>query len=379
MSNRKSSGCTIAIIGSGIIGLAVAAEVSKKHGGVYILERNDSFGKETSSRNSETIHAGIYYPGGSIKAETCVAGNALIYSICQQNRIGHRKTGKLIVATSEDEIGRLEELFERGRNNGVRGLNMLTGKEIKELEPNIGATAAMLSPSTGIVDSHTLMRYFLYMAQENGAEIAYRSNVTVIEKQPDGFELTVQFESGTFSFHTKVVINCAGLHSDRVAGLAGIDIDEAVYRIHYCKGEYFSVGNNKNRMISKLVYPVPDPGTGGTGIHNTFDIEGRMRLGPSARYVNEIDYTVDESQKDYFVESVKTFLPFIEYDDIEPEMAGIRPKLQGPGESYRDFVLKHEYDRGLPGLINLIGIESPGLTSSPSIAERVERLVNEIL
>jgi len=379
MSSRASLRVVITIIGAGVIGLAVAAQVAGKHREVYILEMNETFGKETSSRNSEIIHAGIYYPGGSLKAETCVAGNALLYQLCRRYGIGHRRTGKLIVATVDEEVGKLEALLEQGRRNGAKGLKMLSAEEIKELEPNVEAVAAIFSPSSGIIDSHALMKYFLNRAREKGAEIAYKSKVIGIERLSDGYEVTVENSSGPFPFKTEVLINCAGLSADRIAQLGGIDINKAGYKLFYCKGEYFSVGNRKNRLIKRLIYPVPEPSTGGMGIHATLDLEGRMRLGPNARYVNEIDYKVDESQKGLFYRSVKAFLPFIEDDDLEPEMAGIRPKLQGPGDDFRDFVIRHEQDKGLPGFINLIGIESPGLTSAPAIAKHVEGVVNQIL
>lgn len=379
MSGRESTKAVITVIGAGVIGLAVAAQVAARDREVYILEKNETFGRETSGRNSEIIHAGIYYPEGSLKAETCVAGNALLYELCPQHRIGCRKTGKLIVATKDQEVGKLEALLERGRRNGVKGLTMLSKKGIKELEPNVEGIGAIFSPSSGIIDSHALMKYFLNKAKEKGAEIAYKSKAVGIEKLSDGYEVTVENGSGSFAFKTEVLINCAGLHSDRIAQLAGIDISEAGYRLFYCKGEYFSVGNSKGRLVERLIYPVPEPSSGGTGIHTVMDVEGRMRLGPNARYVNELDYKVDESQKGFFYHSVKAFLPFIEYDDLQPEMAGVRPKLQGPGEDVRDFVIRHERDRGLPGFINLIGIESPGLTSAPAIARYVEGLLNEIL
>ena len=379
MSRRASSGAVVTVIGAGVVGLAVAAQVCGKCKDVYILEKNETFGKETSSRNSEIIHAGIYYPEGSLKAETCVDGNAMLYEICQRYGIGHKKTGKLIVATGDEEVEKLEELLERGRRNGARGLKVLSKGEINKLEPNIEAVAAILSPSSGTIDSHTLMRCLLSKAQEEGTKIAYRSNVIGIEKLSDGYEVKVENGSGSFLYKTEILINCAGLYSDRIAQLGGIDINKAGYQLFYCKGEYFSVGNRKNRLIERLIYPVPQPRSGGLGIHATLDLEGRMRLGPNARYVNEIDYKVDESQRGIFYSSVKAFLPFIESDDLEPEMAGIRPKLQGPGDDFRDFVIRHEQDRGLPGFINLIGIESPGLTSAPAIARYVENMVKEIL
>ena len=379
MSGRAISSAMITIIGAGVIGLAVAAQLAGRGREVYLLERNETFGRETSSRNSETIHAGIYYPEGSLKAETYVAGNTLIYDFCQRYSIGHRKTGKLIVATVDEDIEKLEALLGQGRRNGAKDLAMLSRKETKELEPNVEAVAAIFSPSSGTVDSHALMRFFLSKAQEEGARIAYKSNVIGINRLSDGYEVTVDDGSSSFSFRTEVLINCAGLNSDKVAQLAGIDIDRAGYKLFYCKGEYFSVGNRKNKLIRRLVYPVPQPSTGGMGIHATLDVEGRMRLGPNARYIDEIDYKVDEAQKEFFYRSVKDFLPFIEDDDLEPEMAGIRPKLQGPGDGFRDFVIRHEHEKGLPGFINLIGIESPGLTSAPAIARYVDTMVSEIL
>lgn len=361
----------ITIIGAGVIGLAIAAQISGEGREVYILEKNEGFGEETSSRNSEVIHSGIYYPEGSLKARTCVEGNALLYEICDESGVGCKKTGKLIVANNGQELQELESLFERGERNGARGLKMLSGNEVKKMEPNIEATAAIFSPSTGIIDSHSLMKYLLYRAKEKGAEIAYKSNVIGIERLSEGYEITIEDGSGISSFKTEVIINCAGLNSDRIAELVGIDINKAGYKLFYCKGEYFSVGNGKGKLIERSVYPVPEPNLVGTGIHATLDLEGRMRLGPNTRYVDGIDYRVDESQREIFYRSAKSFLPFIEPHDLAPEMAGIRPKLQGPGDEHRDFVIRHEHDRGLPGFINLIGIESPGLTSAPAIAKYI--------
>jgi L-2-hydroxyglutarate oxidase LhgO len=367
----------ITIIGAGVIGLAVAAELAGGRDPVYVLEKNDSFGLETSSRNSETIHAGIYYPTDTLKARTCVEGNALLYELCERHGIPYRKTGKLIAATNEAQLGALEDLLEKGRANGAPGLTILSRSEMARLEPNVVGVDALLCPSSGVVDSHALIRFFLNAARENGAQVVYRSRVVGIERLSNGYQVEVRDDTGASTFNTDVVVNCAGLSSDEVARLAGIDVDRAGYRLHYCKGEYFSVAGPKGRMVERLIYPVPRPGSGGMGIHTVFDVEGRMRLGPSARYVDEIDYAVDGSQQRAFFEGVRPFLPFIEYDDLAPEMAGIRPKLEGPGEGFRDFVIREESDRGLPGLINLIGIESPGLTGSPSIARHVAALVRD--
>lgn len=369
----------ITIIGAGVIGLGIAAQLAGEGREVYVLEKNETFGLETSSRQSGVIHSGIYYPEDSLKAKLCVAGNRLLYGICEKYGVGYKRLGKLIVATGDRETGELHELMEKGRRNGADGLRILSQQEIKELEPNIKGVAALLSSSTGIIDSYALMKYYITRAIEGGAQIAYRSKVAGIEKKADGYKVTIEGSSEKFSFTTKLIINCAGLHCDKVSELAGIDIEKAGYRLHYCKGEYFSVGGGKNRQVKRLIYPVPLPKVTGLGVHVTLDLEGRMRLGPSACYVDDIDYSIDNQKQKLFYDSVKTYLPFIDYDDLEPEMAGIRPKLQGPGGDIRDFVIKEESDEGLPGFINLIGIESPGLTSSPAIAEYVGDIVEDLL
>ena len=369
----------ITIIGAGVVGLAIAAQVASKDRQVYVLERNETFGQEISSRHSGVIHSGIYYPEGTLKAKLCVAGNHILYQLCPRNGIGYKRLGKLIVATSDEEAGELETLLERGNSNGAQGLRILSRQELKELEPNIEGVAAILSPATGIIDSHALMKYFIAQASCEGAQIAYRTEVVGIEKVADGYQVTVKDSEGEFPFITRVLINCAGLNSDKVAELAGIDITSAGYKLHYCRGEYFSVGNSKNRLVNRLIFPVPPPKVTGVGIHISLDLDGRMRLGPSIHYVDSIDYTVTSEHKQLFYDSVRRFLPFIEYDDLEPEMAGIRPKLQGPGEDIKDFVIRDEGDKGLPGFINLVGIESPGLTAAPAIAEYVAGLVGELL
>jgi len=369
----------ITIIGAGVVGLAIAAQVASKDREVYVLEKNNTFGLETSSRHSGVVHSGIYYPDGSLKAKMCVAGNRILYELCERYGIGHNRLGKLIVASGEEEVGELEMLLERGQRNCAEGLRIISKREIKELEPNIEGVAAILSPSTGIIDSHALMQYFIARAKDGGVQIAYQTNAVGIEKLSDRYKVTVEDHTGKSSFTTRILINCAGLHSDKVAELAGIDIDKAGYKLYYCKGEYFSVSSSKSKLVrGKLIYPVPPPEVTGVGIHITFDLEGRMRLGPSIHYVDSIDYAVDNQHKQLFYNSVRKFLPSIEYDDLEPEMAGIRPKLQEPGRDTKDFVIRDESDKGLPGFINLIGIESPGLTASPAIAKYVRGLVEEL-
>ena len=372
----------ITIIGAGIIGLSIAAEASKISDSVFVLERNTNFGMETSSRNSEVIHAGIYYPKDSLKAKTCLEGNHLLYEICENNNIPYKKTGKFIVAVCDSEIKDLENLFENAKNNGALDLELIFRDKIREQEPNIEAKAAIFSPSTGIVDSHSLMKYFLFKAKNNGAEIAFKSEVKNIERTPSGYRVTIVDSAGElFSFLTNVVINCAGLESDNVAKSAGIDIKSENYVLKYSKGQYFKVCEKKSNLVQRLIYPVPASNSSGLGIHATPNLGGSLRLGPDDKYIprDRIDYDVDISDKDKFYQSIVFFLPFLELDDLTPDMSGIRPKLQGENEGFRDFVIKEESDLGLPGFINLIGIESPGLTSAPAIAKYVGNILTRIL
>lgn len=339
---RKDSGLAyktdITVIGAGVVGLAVAAQLVEKHREVYVLEKNETFGQEISSRHSGVIHAGIYYVAGSLKARLCVAGNRILYQLCSRYGIGHRRLGKLIVATSEKEIQDLESLLQRSGENGAEALRMLSREEVKRLEPNVSAVAALLSPSTGIIDAHALMKYFIAKIIGRGGQIVYKAEVVSIEKMTEGYKVGVEDSTGKFSFVTKVLVNCAGLYSDNIAEMAGIGVDQANYRQYYCKGEYFSAGSSNRRLVKRLIYPVPLPEATGLGIHTTFDLDGRMRLGPNTRYVDKLDYRVDSRHKKSFCDAVRRYLPMFDCSEIGPEMAGIRPKLQEPGGKIRDFV-----------------------------------------
>jgi len=361
----------IVIIGAGVIGLAVAARFSDNNYDIMVLEQNDKFGQEVSNRQSEVIHAGIYYPTASLKARLCLAGNRRLYELCSKYGIGNKKLGKLIVAADEQETNKLEELFRQALDNGVTDLQLITRGEIKKLEPYVCGSAAILSPSSGIIDSWALMKYFESTARYSGAQLAYRTKVTGIEKANGGYLITVDDGTGSFSFTAGIVINCAGLNSDKIASLAGIDIERAGYKLYYCKGEYFNVTGKKSRLIKRLIFPMPPADGSGLGIHATPNLEGIMKLGPDAQYIKKPDYSVSAGSQKLFHNSIKKLLPFIDYEDISPEMAGVRPKLQKPGGDFRDFVIQEESDKGLPGFINLIGIESPGLTASPAIADYV--------
>ena len=367
----------VAVIGAGVIGLAIAWEIAQRKKDVFVLEKNHTFGLETSSRQSEVIHAGIYHPEHSLRTKLCIKGRSLLYKLCDRHDIAYKKLGKIIVAANENGITQLEKLYEQGRRNGIEDLMLLSRTELKRLEPNIEARAGLLSPSSGILDSYSLQKYFYSQAREKGAEFVFNTQIIGIEKAGTGYKVQIRDREGISDFVARVVINSAGLNSDKIAQFAGIDTAKANYRLHYCKGEYFSLSSKYRNLMSRLIYPTPEQA--GLGIHVTLGLDGQVRLGPNARYVETIDYGVDETQKEAFYNSAKKFLPMIELRDLAPEFAGIRPKLQASGEAFRDFIIAHEEQAGFPGLINLIGIESPGLTASPAIAQYVGRMVKELL
>ena len=367
----------VIIIGAGVVGLAIAAELSRADKTVFVFEKNRTFGLETSSHNSEVIHAGMYYPENSLKAKLCVNGNSLLYELCDKFNINHKKLGKLIVAADDAETKEVERLYYQGLKNDVSGLQMLAREDIKRLEPNVKAVAALLSPSTGVVDSYNLLRCYYGRAKENAVEFIFNTAVIGIDRNTGSFNVSIHDSEGISSVTANVVINAAGLFSDKVAQLAGIDLEKAGYKLHYCKGEYFSLNPKVGCSVHRLVYPVPEQA--GVGVHVTLSIDGSMRLGPDTKYVDMIDYAVDESAGEEFYQAVRRYLPSVELDDLVPDFAGVRPKLQGPGEGFRDYVIRDETEKGLPGLINLIGIESPGLTASPAIAKYVAEIIAEIL
>jgi L-2-hydroxyglutarate oxidase LhgO len=370
----------ITIIGAGVIGLAIAERVSQDHKNVFLIEKHTSFGQETSSRNSEVIHAGIYYTRDSLKSRLCVEGKWLLYDYCRKYNVPFNNCGKLIVATTETEIPVIEGILQTAIKNGVDDLSFLGKEEIAALEPNIFALKALFSPSTGIVDSHSLMKQFETNAVNNGCQIVYGSEVIGIIKIMGGYKITViDADKEHYCFTSRVIINSAGLTSDKISEMAGINDDNL--KIMFCKGEYFRINPPKNRLIKRLVYPVPHQNMEGIGIHVTIDMGGGVKLGPDVKYLesNGYDYKLTASKQEAFYASAKKFLPFLEYDDLAPDMAGIRPKIQKPGEPLRDFYIMEESKKGLPGFINLIGMESPGLTSSIAIAKYVLRLIDKNL
>jgi len=370
----------ITIIGAGVVGLAIAEKVSKDHSNVFLIEKHPSFGQETSSRNSEVIHAGIYYTRDSLKAKLCIEGKRLLYDYCKEYNVPYNNCGKLIVATSEEEISVIEGIRQTAIGNGVDDIVVLNKDQIAELEPNIFALKALFSPSTGIVDSHSLMKRYETNTINNGCQIVYGSEVTGIKRIKDGYEIILlDTDTKEYIFTTEIVINSAGLTSDKVSEMVGIEDDNL--KILFCKGEYFRINPPKNKLINRLVYPVPHHNMEGIGIHVTIDMGGGVKLGPDVKYLesNIYDYKLTATKQEAFYKSAKKFLPFLEFDDIAPEMAGIRPKIQKPGDPLRDFYIMEENKRGYPGFINLIGMESPGLTSSIAIANYVKKLINNTI
>ncbi len=364
----------VTVIGGGVVGLAIAAELSQHYSPLFLLERRPHYGTETSSRNSEVIHAGLYYPHGSLKAKLCVEGKNLLYELCEKHDIPYRRITKIITATKHEELPQLEKLFEHGKANGVE-LEMLTADQVHALEPHIASVGGMLSPTTGIISAHGLMDYFYHAAKSNGAEVQTHCTVVGLQKQNSHFEITIEESGQRSAFTSEIVINAAGLESDTIAALAGIDVNAAGYRLHHCKGSYFAVTGSKSKLITRLVYPIPPKES--LGVHALVDLGGRLKFGPDVEYLPErnYNYAVDESKRHTFAESVRRILPAITDEDLTPDMSGIRAKLQGKGEPVRDYIITHEADRGLSGLINLIGIESPGLTASPAIAKHLLNLL----
>ncbi len=367
----------VTIIGAGVIGLSIASEIGRKDRAVLVLEKNNSWGQEASSRNSEVIHAGIYYQPGSLKAISCVEGRRMLYELCEKNAIPIKKTGKIIVAIEQSEIDFLKELYEKAKQNSAEVI-FLDKEDVRKKEPTVSCLAALYSPETGIIDSHSLMKFFLNKAEDCAVDLVYDAQVIGIEPNHSGYKVEVENAGERVDFSSRLVINCAGLNADEIASWCGINIEQTKYEQYYLKGNYFRLSDKFANTMQHLIYPVPQEDSLGT--HTVIDLQGGVKLGPDAEEVGEIDYTVNEDRKNDFYESVKEFLPSLEEDDLSPDMAGIRPQLRYPNSGdFRDFIIEHEDSKGLPGLINLVGIESPGLTASPYIGKYVADMVEKIL
>lgn len=369
----------IVIIGGGVIGLSIAAEICDSNKNVLLIERHPSFGNETSSRNSEVIHAGIYYPTGSLKAKLCVAGNKSIYEWCEKNKVPHRRIGKYIIAVNSEESEELENIYQRAKNNDVENIRPASISELNREEPNVKAYSALFSADTGIIDSHSLMQSLEFKAIENDCNFAWKHTVKGIKKVDNGYELEISAPDGeAIIIYANIIINAAGLDSDLIAEMPGINIDEHKYRLHYCRGHYFRIKSVKKNLVNHLIYPVPQKNVSGLGIHVTVELNGELKLGPDTEYLDERvqDYSVRGELQDKFYRAASSYLSGLDYNDIYPDQSGIRPKLQAKGEPFRDFIISEESNKGLPGFINLIGIESPGLTCCLEIAKMVKEMIN---
>jgi L-2-hydroxyglutarate oxidase LhgO len=364
----------VAVIGGGVIGLASAARLAAAGRSVVLLERHARPGQETSSRNSGVIHAGLYYPVNSLKALACVEGRELLYRRCARHGIGHRKTGKLLVATSTDEEPKLESIFARAQQNGAGALTHLDRKDIQRLEPRVSAISALWSPESGIVDVHELMYSYQKEAGDHGALLVFQTEVEGIDRTAHGFDLSTHSSSGERAvLRCTTLLNAAGLFADRVAQRAGVDIDALHYRYYWCKGDYFALAPELRGLVQHLVYPAPVHA--GLGIHITFDLGGKMTLGPDTEYVSSLSYQVDPGKRGQFAAAARRYLPELRDDQLSADYAGVRPKLQGPNDDFRDFVIEDASPHGVPGLVNLLGIESPGVTASEAIAVRAAILI----
>jgi L-2-hydroxyglutarate oxidase LhgO len=360
------------VVGAGAVGLACARALAMAGREVVIVESEDAFGTATSARNSEVIHAGIYYPTGSLRAELCVRGKALLYAFCASHGVNHRRCGKLIVAQDDAEHTQLKIIDARAHANGVPDLQWLTSEEAQVLEPQLRCRGALLSPSTGIVDSHGLMLALLGEAESHGAMLALRSPVERAVVASGGIELLVGGETAT-RLQARAVVNSAGHGAPVLAAATEGLAREHVPPRYFAKGCYFTLAGTA--PFSRLVYPAPGE-SGHLGVHLTLDLGGQARFGPSFRWVDGLDYTVDESEVDHFYGEVRRYWPGLKDGALQPGYTGVRPKIRGPGEPAQDFRIEGPSAHGVPGLVNLFGIESPGLTASLAIAERVAALLD---
>jgi len=354
------------VVGAGVIGLAAARALARAGHEVIILERADGIGSETSSRNSEVIHGGLYYPAGSVKATSCVAGREALYAYCREHGVPHARLGKLIVATEEAEIPGVEKIAAAARANGVTNLEWLGASEAQRLEPELSCVAALLSPSTGIIDSHALMLAYQGEAEAAGAYVAFRAPVLSGQVRGGGFELAVG-GAEPVTIRCRLLVNAAGLRAPALArAIVGIPPD-SIPPAYFCRGVYFTLSGRT--PFRHLIYPVPMPG--GLGVHITLDLAGQARFGPDVEWIESVDYRVNPRRGDAFYAAVRRYWPGLRDGALMPGYAGIRPKISGPDEPAADFLVQGPAEHGIPGLVNLYGIESPGLTASLPLADEV--------
>ena len=356
----------VLVIGAGVVGLATARALAQRGHEVIVAEKADHIGSGVSSRNSEVIHGGMYYPSGSLRARHCIAGRRMLYDFCASHGVPHRKCGKLIVATNELEQAKIEGIYQQGLANGVEGLTLIGGDEARRLEPELVCTGAILSSETGIIDSHALMLALQGDLEAAGGMIAFHAPVERISRSGSGWQVAVGGPDA-MDLDVDAVVNAASLGAQAIARATEGYPAERVPKLVLAKGNYF--GCTGRPAFSRLIYPAPVEG--GLGTHVTLDLAGRMRFGPDVEWIDTEDYVVNPRRAESFYASIRRYWPGLPDGALVPDYSGIRPKLTGPGEPAADFMIDGPAEHGLPDLVHLFGIESPGLTSSLSIAEDV--------
>jgi L-2-hydroxyglutarate oxidase LhgO len=356
----------VLVVGAGVVGLAIARAAALKGHEVIVAEATRGIGNGVSSRNSEVIHAGMYYPTGSLRARHCPRGRRMMYEFCTSHGVPHRKCGKLIVASEDAEVAKMEAILAQGRTNGVEGLTMIEAAAARAMEPALACVAALHSPETGIVDSHAFMRALQGELEDRGGMIAFNTRIERLIHTRAGW--LVRFSSGeNGELAVDAVVNSAGLGAQALARQTEGYPAERVPRLVLARGNYF--GYRGRPVFSRLIYPAPIEG--GLGVHVTLDLAGRMRFGPDVEWIAEENYDVNASRAPLFYASIRRYWPGLRDGMLQPDYAGIRPKLTGPGEPAADFMIEGPEQHGLPGLVHLFGIESPGLTSALSLAEEI--------
>ena len=376
MSGRLSTEAVV--IGAGVVGLAVARALARAGREVVILEKNDHIGQETSARNSEVIHAGIYYPKNSLKAALCVEGRERLYTFCESRGVGHKRLGKLIVSTHADQGEQLAALLRHAAGNGVADLKQIGKMEISALEPELSVSEGLFSPSTGIIDSHAYMLALLGDAEAAGASLVREAEMISVTRQSDSHHLIVRNAGEVVTLQAAILINCAGLWAPRVAERIESLDRKFVPPTFLAKGNYVTL--NVRSPFRHLVYPVPEPG--GLGVHLTLDMGGAARFGPDVEWLETndpamIDYAVSPALPAQFAPRIATYWPRVTAEMLTPAYSGVRPKIGGPKDPNADFRIEGPATHGLPGLVNLFGIESPGLTASLAIAEKVKGMLHD--
>lgn len=362
------------VIGAGVVGLACASRLARSGCSVLLVEAERCIGSHTSSRNSEVIHAGIYYAPGSLKARLCVEGRDLLYRWCSDHHVEHRRIGKLLVAVNPGETAALEGLQKNGVLSGVETLEEISATQLRRMEPAVSGVAALLSPDTGVIDSHGYLLSLIADAQRHGADLALQTRISHLMHKGQYWQVEGVSCGEPFSIAVQRVINATGLFASQLAScIIGLE-EQYIPETLWCRGRYFSYSGRS--PFSHLVYPMPEANTAGLGVHATLDLGGQVRFGPDVAWSDSINYQVEDHLKEDFARSIQRYFPGLDKDRLNPGYCGIRPKLSGPGRPAADFLIHGPEIHGLPGLVNLYGIESPGLTASLAIAEHVARIID---